>query len=711
MSLIGGIMNKYIALTLVVLFSSTVSSEAAVPTGILAPSYVHPDYIAMEQLRPTKDIIVITKKDIQENGYTSISEALTRQTGINVGLTGEGSIDIRGQGDQYADSNIQVLVDGVPITTLVNHPIHTNYDVVPIENIEKIEIIPGGGSVLYGSGTVGGVINITTNLRSVQRDQTTIGMRYQPGGYRMTGSIAIRPNARIRITGGYTKYRENLYFQDTWQGGNYYFTAVRYEPRIGTALTFRASHLDNQGQYIQLLQTRKIQQFGKDYKPGYRDLTVGVDTDGNKIVRKIRDYSIKDRVLNTYHMTYMAPLGKFWNMEIEGFTQNGNYANFELKKMEHQTQGGMLRLSRNAGNHKWLFGMEGTTQQAKLEYNDYPEDSKRPGKYLVEPLSFFYKKRLRSVFLMHTLQHHKWILTQGIRREVLHWDYDKKGAKGLAGKDSSKRYNTAAELSLAYQYTDTGSVFARYERAYTVPNGIQISDKVLDQNTYEPLYVTSSAQDEIYDSYELGWRAKLGASTMKASIFYNKTDNQLCRVDTLFGMQTETKNLLQTRRRGIELSLQQQMGKWKFFEGYTYVNGSTNYNEAGRKFLQAEPDSEINYAKSGLKKVPAHKVVLRSTYMPNRRMKINAMYRYVGAYKNYLNESKKGDAREGDLVHSYGVLDVSMSYQVQPTWAIYGGITNVFNKEYYEFKEGEGPYSTITHGANRTYYIGVNYTL
>lgn len=123
MSLIGGIMNKYIALTLVVLFSSTVSSEAAVPTGILAPSYVHPDYIAMEQLRPTKDIIVITKKDIQENGYTSISEALTRQTGINVGLTGEGSIDIRGQGDQYADSNIQVLVDGVPITTLVNHSI------------------------------------------------------------------------------------------------------------------------------------------------------------------------------------------------------------------------------------------------------------------------------------------------------------------------------------------------------------------------------------------------------------------------------------------------------------------------------------------------------------------------------------------------------------------------------------------------------------
>ena len=35
-------------------------------------------------------------------------------------------------------------------------------DLVPIEDIERVEIIPGGGSVLYGSGTSGGVINIIT---------------------------------------------------------------------------------------------------------------------------------------------------------------------------------------------------------------------------------------------------------------------------------------------------------------------------------------------------------------------------------------------------------------------------------------------------------------------------------------------------------------------------------------------------------------------
>lgn len=64
--------------------------------------------------------------------------------------------------------NLQILVDGAPITTLVNHPLQTNYNIVPIENIERIEVIPGGGSIIYGSGTAGGVINITTNLKDFQ---------------------------------------------------------------------------------------------------------------------------------------------------------------------------------------------------------------------------------------------------------------------------------------------------------------------------------------------------------------------------------------------------------------------------------------------------------------------------------------------------------------------------------------------------------------
>src|SRR3712207_1440001 len=93
-----------------------------------------------------------------------------------------GEIDIRGQGEGNASKNLQVLIDGAPITTLVNHPLQTNYDIVPVENIERIEIIPGGGSIIYGSGTAGGVINITTNLNRLYKPVTILEASAGTGG-------------------------------------------------------------------------------------------------------------------------------------------------------------------------------------------------------------------------------------------------------------------------------------------------------------------------------------------------------------------------------------------------------------------------------------------------------------------------------------------------------------------------------------------------
>lgn len=45
-------------------------------------SYVRPDYIEVEKLRDTKQILVITKNDMEEKGYKSISDALKDQTSI-----------------------------------------------------------------------------------------------------------------------------------------------------------------------------------------------------------------------------------------------------------------------------------------------------------------------------------------------------------------------------------------------------------------------------------------------------------------------------------------------------------------------------------------------------------------------------------------------------------------------------------------------------
>ena len=41
---------------------------------------------------------------------------------------------------------------------------------------------------------------------------------------------------------------------------------------------------------------------------------------------------------------------------------------------------------------------------------------------------------------------------------------------------------------------------------------------------------------------------------------------------------------------------------------------------------------------------------------------------------------------------------------------VYGGITNLFNKNYYEYGNGAGPYQTLLPGFERTCYVGVKYT-
>ncbi|WP_239477740.1 TonB-dependent receptor plug domain-containing protein, partial [Sutterella massiliensis] len=96
----------------------------------LQASYVRPDYVEVERLRATKEIIVIPKSEIQEKGKRTISDVLSKVPSVSVGSTGMGEIDIRGQGSDQATRNIQVMIDGAPITTLVNHPVNTDYDVV-----------------------------------------------------------------------------------------------------------------------------------------------------------------------------------------------------------------------------------------------------------------------------------------------------------------------------------------------------------------------------------------------------------------------------------------------------------------------------------------------------------------------------------------------------------------------------------------------------
>lgn len=53
----------------------------------------------------------------------------------------------------YSDRNALITLDGVPVTS-------AQVSNIPIETIERIEVIPGGGGILYGDKAIGGIVNI-----------------------------------------------------------------------------------------------------------------------------------------------------------------------------------------------------------------------------------------------------------------------------------------------------------------------------------------------------------------------------------------------------------------------------------------------------------------------------------------------------------------------------------------------------------------------
>lgn len=674
----------------------------------LQNSYVSPDYVEIERLRDTKQIIVIKKEDIQEKGYKGVSDILKDIPSISVGATGMGDVDIRGQGSDQSVRNIQVLLDGAPITTFVNHPLSTNYDVVPVEQIEKIEIIPGGGSVLYGAGASGGIINITTNLRSMDQPKKTISSEWNTDGHRINVNIGAKLQEKLTAEIGYAKQDRNLYFKDTYNHSEYFSAGLKYDPDASQRITIRASHLDEDGQYIANIQPGKVAAAGRDYVPDYELFTLGLDEAGHKITEKRRPYLFSDRSMDSLNLGYQKELSPKWRFSGDFFYNSGNFMNskYEDKRMDHQTQGMKLKLDHSYGNESnLLIGVDHYEQNAQIGYNDYKLISSLKKTYKSVPLSFNYNKKTDALYLLNTMSRGKYTFTQGLRREKTDWSFDKVG-NNIDGEGTSARWNTAAELSAAYHYNDTGRVYVRYERGYTSPDGIQITDEIMVNGNKK--YVPTAAQDEIFDLYEIGLRDKIGISTVNLTLFSSNTDNQMNRLylfDTNGRLTMQTLNLLKTRREGIELSLRQQFHKLTLQEGYAYLHGESEYTDYGREFLASHQASMIDWTKSGLKKVPKHKGILKADYAFNDRFMMGVKYTYFGEYNNFIAEADKAD---GGIMKAHSLVDLDMKYKVQEDLEMYAGIVNLMNTRYYEYA-GDS-FATIVPGNERTYYMGMKYT-
>lgn len=141
--------------------------------------------------RANASISVVTRKEIEENHYKTLADALEHVSGINsvvfadgtgFEVSGESALTMRGS------ANCLVVVDGVVQRT--GNGYKTYLLNMNMDDVEKIEVLKGSASTLYGADAVGGVVNIITrsSYGEPQGKITVAGGNFGVQNYHVTHS-------------------------------------------------------------------------------------------------------------------------------------------------------------------------------------------------------------------------------------------------------------------------------------------------------------------------------------------------------------------------------------------------------------------------------------------------------------------------------------------------------------------------------------------
>lgn len=117
--------------------------------------------------------VILTAEDLKNTGATNLQVALSKVPGLAYKNFGPGGAAMGTMGTEInirgVSNGTLVLVNGTPINLRGKYYL----DSIPVENIERVEIVKGGGSVLYGSEAMGGVVNII--LKKEASNSVTVG--------------------------------------------------------------------------------------------------------------------------------------------------------------------------------------------------------------------------------------------------------------------------------------------------------------------------------------------------------------------------------------------------------------------------------------------------------------------------------------------------------------------------------------------------------
>ncbi len=594
----------------------------------------------------TRSIAVIDQEEIKNSTARYVPELLKSKAGITVtNTTGNPkgmTVDMRGFGDT-ANRNVLVLVDGRRTNPMdISGP---DWSAIPLETVERIEIIRGPSSVLYGDNAAGGVINVVTKKAKPgvhAEAETEIGLHQ----YKQTGATVSGANDWANGLFHYENTQDDGWRNNTQYWANDWFGKFGVGPFYGAGVNFTAGHhRDRYG------------------LPG--DLSVDeMETMGRTGSTTSKDHAWSQETYFTADPEWKFELGE------NGFTLSG-FNSFQRRLAKADYVSMVSSAVNNLDSYEFQPKMSWTRSLTDwltsklttgLDFFSGTNDVKNVGTTFTK-LATINKKSLDVYVIENFSLWDKLLLNMGFRGGWAKYRFDQSG--DTTNLDRTGMRNASFDFGFGYKVFERSLAYFDISRSFRMP----ATDEFY--STFGSGLNAGLKQQQEMD-YELGFRdntfkplnmnMNLFLADIKDEIFYDPSGGP-------GGWGANANYESPTRRYGLETE-----SSLKFFEK-RWFNIAPFFNLTAQKVYFKGG----NYSGKTVPLVPEFKYATGFVLAPVNGLTVSTEMNHLG-HQFAIND----EANDLPKLKSYTVIDLKVRYNWR--WAtVWISFTNLFNKKYSEY--------------------------
>lgn len=581
-------------------------------------------------------VTVLSDSLIQHNQHLSLTGLLNQQVGIQVLGSNQspGSLQTvftRGAGAGYT----LILLDGVPVYDPSN--IEGNFDLnfISLANIERIEILKGGQSTLYGSNAVAGVINIISKKNAASALVPSLSL--QGGSFNF---FDLNASARGKVNElaydvSYQKTRSDgfssAFGKDFEKDG---FDRNNVRSRINK--DFGNLNVRISADYAQYRAAIDAGSFTDDkdneFKTENLQIGGGFDLQLNK--SKIILNYLASRIDRTFEDDSTdVPLGAFNSYSLSTFGTFSNfldvYGSFEL----HQ-------------DLKLLTGFEFTSQNTDQSFRSVSQF----GEFVAAPIEAELAQ-MQNYSLYSSL------------------NYQSAGGFGAeAGfrlnKHSTYNWNSSYTLSSFYQFKAGIKALAVWSSSFKNPSLYQLF------SPFGNLELTPEKSNNLDLGIE--WRSADQGRFVQINYFNRTITNGIIYINLDVDPFGTYINQDEQRDQGVELDFVQQIGPIRLNGNYTYLEG-----------FAFETDSLLQDKTFNLLRRPQHAFNVGLGYTVSPKLNLDLNFNYLGARTDMFFNSATFLSQEVPL-KAFGILNFVANYTINKDFHCFVNLRNIGNTKYQE---------------------------